>query len=90
MQGFTLLLAFDLAVRKAVHEHDRCLTYVTPKISKRTGRRVKRPKRSIEARLKLVSAFMEHTEAFKRFKQQVYLDYGRYKYEVPQQTRKTR
>lgn len=77
MQGFTLLLAFDLAVRKAVHEHDRCLTYVTPKISKRTGRRVNRPLRHVEARLKMVKAFIEYTEAFKKYKHEVYLAYGR-------------
>lgn len=77
MQGFTLLLSFNMAVRKAVHEHDRCLTYVTPKISKRTGRRVRRPVKHVNARLQLVEGFLQYTETFKKYKHEVYLAYGR-------------
>lgn len=80
MQGFTLIWAFKHATHKAVHEHDRELTYVTPKINRTTGRRINRPMRHITARLKLVEAFMESTGAFKKYKREVYLDYGRYKY----------
>lgn len=78
MQGFTLIWAFKHAVHKAVREHDHELTYVTPKINRSTGRRINRPMRHVNVRLKMVEAFMDSTGAFKKYDRQIYLNYGRY------------
>lgn len=75
MHGYTLFLAFALAVRQARQDHERCLTYVTGKIN-RKGRMTSRPLKHVKARLNLIEHHMKYTEEIKRYRMETYLNYG--------------
>lgn len=72
---FLIVGSFQMAVFRAIRDHEAFLTHTTGKLNRR-GHYTRRPLKHIKAREKLVRAYLDHTKAFKYYKVEVYVQMG--------------